>query len=111
MLTLKTVGRVDVDVAVGDDVDVVRDADAEVDDECGVGVDVEVCVDVDGDAGGDVELGWRGCGGTPFFRRGGHNMRDHETREAFSNKLRNTIDFATDLINLFYVVEITGDQQ
>ena len=36
---------------------------------------------------------------------------DHETREAFSNRLCSTIASTTDLFNLFYVVEITGDQQ
>ena len=46
-----------------------------------------------------------------FVRRGGHRTRDHETREAFSNRLRSTIAFTTDLFNLFCVVEITGRQQ
>ena len=36
---------------------------------------------------------------------------DHETREAFSNRLCSTIASTTDFFNFFYVVEITGDQQ
>ena len=39
------------------------------------------------------------------------SAKDHETREAFSNTLCNTIVSNTDLFNRFYVVEITGDQQ
>ena len=59
-----------------------------------------------------VMLSWVGGGGDGhLFRRGGHRTRDHETREAFSNRLRSTIASTTDLFNLFYVVEITGDQQ
>ena len=73
-----------------------------------------------------VMLSWVGGGGDGhlFFDAAGTECahtratfgcfkpaRDHETREALSNRLCSTIASTTDLFNLFYVVEITGDQQ
>ena len=111
-LTLKGVEHVD--VAVGIDIDVDRHVVAEVDVEFDVGVDVEVCV-LMLIVMLMVMLSWVGGGGNGhlcFDAAGTKCARkraafgcfkpaeDHETRNAFSNRLCSTIASTTDLISL-----------